>query len=103
DGTRGVGTAAALGLVAAALNDPCGSAIASLTTDGFDTSISTGPGITVNTVPTLPPQPDDFSALYSDDTPGTYDHYTISARYQREGGTKVLPATGAGPDGDVAK
>lgn len=108
-GGVGRGTAPDIRLIAAALNDPCGQTAvinelhggnfwAGFSADGAQVQVlsTTAPGYGP---PYYQGQADDSQALYSDSSPGVYEHYTLTAIYRDSGGNCVLPSTKAGEKG----
>jgi hypothetical protein len=126
------GTADALRLAAAALNDPCGQD-AELAGGGFDgqtrnlytapfpfpgglgggvpSGANQAPGVadsgagafSVQVVPADQIPPDDFDAGYRGDGAGVYDEYTLTASYRHDGGSVVLRRTKAGEPGTAVR
>lgn len=107
DPARGIapplrGVTGQIRLVAAALRDPCGSDV-ELRSSGFDNQFvgTTSDGATVS-VGTFDPSnpPDDTAALYStEEPPGVWDTWVVTAHYQDDTGWDVLPPAKPGGAG----
>lgn len=96
-------------LVAAALNDPCGSQMTTneLTMGGFEPSevvqtTSDGSTLTVNQL-TMDQPPDDIDSKFGDGMPGVWDHYVVRTSYHDDSGKRILPATGTDAKASVVQ
>jgi len=113
DPTRGVapptrGMADQVRLIAAALNDPCGTQLTTQElTPGYTPSemVQTNPDGSTLTVNQLTPDqpPDDLDGKYGDGMPGVWDHYIVRTSYHDDSGKRILPATGTNTSASVVQ
>lgn len=90
------GTAERVKLVAAALGDPCGQTVQTNDLVGTNEPPFLTPGsTTINELRTYY-TPDSQDALFTDDSPGVYDHYVVTLHANYDGGNAVCPSTKAG-------